>query len=414
MIVLSDSCSWVTSGALSRGAGLKYVNKSSFGSAGLGTGRYGGQSYTFTNAGFGQILYAHAVTPQPWLYDSRQLAVTQGRNPESIIWQWGAIATPFAPLAYVTLRNDGKLAIYAGGDGVHANSGTQLYVSQTALDLNNYHSVDLAWNFPASGQGSVALYIDDVLDTLTPGHPSVEHVTWGGQPSAFAFCWKNLASSGYEFSDLVVNDSTGSYNNSRLGPCRVQVYFPSSDGQPIGPSGWLITTSDSSLKTGASVLNEAPGFAPDGQAPDGDFAYIASATPGSTYVAELGRYSGVSLIPGLDCTALILGLMWCACVREPASTPQELLVVPNPSNGVPFSLGTPAVASAYNIVQAASEVRPDTSTVWTDGEAGNAWWGIEYAGGAPAVTQMFLEKITTTRSGVPFNCGQLGSYSYQH
>jgi hypothetical protein len=413
MMLWVDSCSWFTGNAIGdRGVGLKYQNKSTFGAAQAGAGRYSGNSYSFGNSGFGQILYVKPLNFGSQVFDSRQLAIVAGRNPESIIWQWLNTTLMSPAIAYMTLDSTGHLRLYSGGDGFNPTSGALLYVSQAVLDVDNYHSVDLAWSFPFSGAGSISLYVDDVLDTLTAGEPSVPNVTWAARPNAFAFCWANFTSTGYQFSDLVVNDNTGSYNTGRLGPCRVQAYVPVADAQPLSGSGWM-AAGTVITSTGAAAIQELPNANYNTQAPDGDYAYITTATPGSQYVAEMGQRVGAEYVPGLDCTALILGISLSACLRDPSSVNQEFVVIPNPSNGSAFTInGGTGTTAAYNVVEAITEVRPDTLQGWTDGDASNAWWGINCAGGAPALTQLILEKVTTTRA-VPFTCGQLGSYSYQ-
>ena len=115
---------------------------------------------------------------------------------------------------------------------------------------------------------------------------------------------------------------------------------------------------------------------------------------------------------GFDCYGLILGVAWNACLEEPSSLGQSLMVIPNPSNGTSFNLGPGQLATtpSYTVVQAVCEVRPDTGALWTDPVLTDSWWGIQNSAGFPRVTQLVLEKITSTRS-VPYNCGQ-GSYSY--
>lgn len=422
MIQFMDSCSWVTGGAIGgRGASLKYVPRTApLPNANITGGRYGGGGYLFNVAAGGPVVYPRVLPGfvGQWIYDSRNLLIVNGYDAESVIWRYQN-ASGSNIFAYVTLDSAGHLRIYAGGDGITPSSGTLLYVSQTVLAVNTWYSVDMAWNFPSSGNGQMSLYIgtnplvDNVLDTAVPGHPSVASVAWPvpGQPQAFAFVWTNNAGiKGLVVSDPVVNDNTGISNTGRLGPMRVGQYFPYSDAQPISAGPWMLGGPEAPA-TGAEALSELPGFSASGDAPDGDYSVVTAASPGN-YLATMGRRVGASAVQGLDCYGLILGIALSACMKEPAAIAQQFLVVPNPSNGTSSNINMSPVSTAYAVVQGISEVRPDTGAGWTDGDASNAWWGLAYVGGSPVVTQLVLEKCTSTLA-VPFNCGGGGSYSYQ-
>lgn len=408
MIRFADSCSWCTADAAGGyGASLKYSpQKAPLPNANIGVGRYGGQAYYFNTAS-SQIVYPRVISGLgSQVFDSRNILCVNGRQGETIIWRY---AQAGLTIGCATLGLDGRIRIYRGGTGADSGLGTAvlLYTSSAVLAINTWYSLDMAWSFPASGNGSMSLYINDALDTGNPGHPSVPAVVWGGQPDRFAMCWGQNVSTGILTSDIVVSDNTPGLNTGRLGPCQVALYLPIGDAIPPGWMRFTLGTATSD----AGVVNELPGHSEEGPAPDGDYSYITTGSAGKVDMYNLGYRSGATVVPGLNCYASILGLAWNACAQEPASTAQNLVVIPNPSNGMQYTLGSPVIAPAYSVGQVISETAPDTGQRWTDGYAGGAWWGIESTNGAPRVTQMMLEKITTTR-GVPYNCGNLSSYTY--
>ena len=402
MIRFPDSCSWCTINAIGvNGPGIKYNHISGSG-AGIGSGRYGGGAYTFTNS-IGQVVFQRVLDAQQYWYDSRNMLVINARLPETLIWTWLAGSTVVAGL---TLGSDGKLRIYQGGDG-NTNFGGLLYQSNAVLAINTFYSIDLAWFFPGvpGAHGSVSLYVNDVLDTAHAGNPSVPSVLWAGQPDRFNECWGNNSGSGYQFSDLVVSDGQGAANNSRLGPCQVKMYLPGTDQLA------QFTRFPAANPSDASCINEVPGHTSSGQAPDGDLSYITSTASGKRDLFTFGYYSGGTFVPGLDCYASIFGLAISVCCRDSFASPLTIQVIPNPSLGVAYTVGSPQMANQYGVVQAISEVNPATGAQWTDGDIANAWWGVVQSGGAPVITQLILEKVTTTR-GVPYGCGGIGSYQY--
>ena len=400
MIRLIDSCSW-GNGTV---APIKY--QSSGFQSNFAPGRFGGFAYAFTNAGFGQIVMGKIFSNQNAWYDSRSFQVYQHRTSESIVWRYADGATN---VASVTLDSMGNLRIYQGGDG-HSSFGVLVYVSQGVLAVGAWHSIDIAWSFPSTGTGSVSLYIDDALDAPTGHAVSAQGIAWGGVPDRFAMCWSVLGTNGYLVSDIVVNDGSGSKNNSRLGPVRVAIYTPCADRR----SQWTAHTA--ATVTGQfQCVNDLPGFTlpgdPGGACPDMDYSYIGATAINQLDLFSLGRYVGSTLTPGLDCYAAILGVALSVCVREPSGLAQSLAVWPNPSAGGSYTvLASPAVPASYAIVQAIGETNPASGGIWTDGDIANAWWGMVSGAGAPRVTQIVLEKATTLRN-VPYNCGQLGSYA---
>ena len=429
MIDFADSCSWGTSDAIK--PYFKYEDHSSFGNptVAIGANRYTGSCYQYANTGFGQLTFGRPLRRtcsayfQTWSF---QISGSQPVNTTSpsIIWRWdtGNGTPPILSLVYVPVSaHTYKLAFYTGGTGFPGDLGTLLYTSQTELTWNQWYSIDTEITISATpNNGTASMYINDVLDTspATPNQPSVRSYNWSNTPTHWWITWANLSSTGPMISDIVVSDNAADpiaildQTNTRLGPCRVKMYTPGLDDR----AQWNRFTSATAAGNW-QVLGEVPGHSFDIAAPDGDYSYIWYPGGGATDYYSLGYWPGPgtgggTFAMGFDCYGLILGVAWNACLKEPNGIGQNLTMIPNPSNGVPFSLGAGAGAttSGYTIVQAVLDVRPDTGAIWTDPVLNDSWWGIENGAGFPKVTQMVLEKITSTRS-VPFNCGQ-GSYSY--
>jgi hypothetical protein len=407
MILWADSCSSMTPEKQT----LKYRKLSGSGFNNIETGRYTGWSYYFA-ASIGQTKLERILPgPTNVLFDSRSFLVAHTYNlNETITWLY---YQGIQPIAAVTLGVDGRLRIYSGGGGIDTDLGAAVYTSQTVFAIDTWYSVDLAWDFPTSGMGgSVALYVNDVLDTIVPGQPSAINVNWPGVPDRFDLCFGLDSTYGYQIGDLVVNDNSGLWNNTRLGPCEVALYYMFSDVQ----NQWVRQGTEPG--TGNSgAINELPHATYSGQAPDEAVSYTGAAVIGLTDYFLCGYLTGENRtsppgVQGMDCYGLILGICMSACILDPVQTHQQLLVVPQPSTGTPYDVGSPiATTNGYFTSQAVTEINPATNMAWTDGDAGAAWWGIECLAGTPNLTQLVLEKVTSTRA-VPYSCGGAQSYTY--
>jgi hypothetical protein len=265
--------------------------------------------------------------------------------------------------------------------------------------------VDLDFMFSAgAGVGWADLYINDVLDTA--GGHSASGVVWGVYPSSFAWVLYEggAGPAGYFLCDLVLSDNQGTANLGRIGPCRVAMstFTASTVTQwpTIVPTGY----------TPVHAVSDTPISTPTGS-PDGLASYVATAAGNSE---EL--FSGSNNA----CYAKILGVALSACIIDPSNGNVDMIVRPTPSVGAvddtmigtiypPHTFGLPTLPS---VLQAISEVNPDTGAGWLDGEIANAWWGCKCVTGTPLLTQLVIEKVTTRRN-VPYTCGLGGSYAIQ-
>ena len=387
-IRFADSASWCTTAAIGIGAGLKY----NYTPAGYGFQITAGRNQNAYYAANLRALYGLTFDIQQHWRLSLSLFISNiGSRWESNIAAW---LTATGCITTVTASNDGRIRIYIGGDGFTTLGGL-VYTSQAALALNTYYSVDLDWYFPGSGNGWCALYINDVLDTTNPGQPSAPNITWGPQPSIFQLVANVPFTPGNGFSicDIVISDGSGSFNNTRLGPCQVKAYFPAANAF----NAW--TTVAPSSDAAWQAISESPAsVGAFGSAPDGDSSYINGGAVGKDALFSF---------PSVDCYAGILGIAWNACARDPSAQTLGLIVRPTPSNGMDVVMGTAALSPTYAVRQAITEQGPNGT--WVDGAIENAWWGVQAGVGDSYVTQLVLEKITTRRA-IPYQCGQIGSY----
>lgn len=399
-----DSCLWATTNvaAGTNGLAVKYNKLSGSGAQMNLIAGPDHQGTYFFSATVGVTAFQVVLTSQQRRLMSFSLIVINARNPESIVWSWN---TATLGVGCITLGADGKLRLYAGGNGT-TSFGSLSYVSNTILSIGTWYYIDLDLTFPLVGSGSASLYVNDVLDTNNPGHPSAPSVNWLGHvPDRFNIVWANNASTGYATCDTVMGYC--SPTDLRIGPCRVDFVRMAADNL----TQWLTTY------TGPAQPNSFSAIAEDGiatlgpsGAPDLNYAFIATAT------ALASSLFSTAAVP---CFAGILAIAINACVVDPNSGNCDLIVRPVPSNAIDVIVGGIACPSpqppgsgsteGYRIRQAITQ--DNGGDVWTDGAIENAWWGIRSIGGTPRCTQLFLEKVTTRRA-LPFTCGQLGSYCF--
>lgn len=392
MIDFLDSCSWCSTSVpfgLGNGPAVKYDTTSIFSGARQAgnVGPEGQGMYTFFDC---IVQMQRVLTAQNRRRHSWTIFVN-GYQAEANVWSWSSAT---GCVCSVTLGSDGKLRIYANGDGFQT-LGSLLYVSQVAIPPGSFRFIDIDWDFPASGNGSCSLYIDNVLDTANPGFPSVQNFGWSGVPDRFAVVGINSGAggTGYSICDILTSNGSGAKNNTRLGPSRVKLY-------PMAADAFIQwgSPNPATLPRAVNAINELP----PSTAPDGDATTIQPAILNTEDLFSLGN---------VDCYAEVLGVALSACARGTGAS-LELIARPAPSNGIDVDLGSVSLQTAYGVAQAISETNlASGSGPWLDGAIANAWWGVRATAGAPVVTQIVLEKATT-RSGAAFQCGQLGSYCF--
>lgn len=389
MIRFVDSCSWCSTSVpfgIGNGPALKYNTTSFFSGARtiLAAGPEGQNMYNFFDC---TVLMEKQLTTQNHWRESRTLFIFTNNIAEANLWSWG---TPTGIVATWTLSTDGRIRIRANGDGF-TTLGTLLYTSQTTLALHTFYFIDLDWYFPTTGPGTCSLYINGVLDTGVAGFPSVNGYGWSGVPDRFTMVGVNNSIAGYSVCDIVVSDGQGAVNNTRLGPSRVKLYNFNFNGLVQWPS--IVPSTAVAVNT----INDTPTAPP---APDGDASYITGG--GLDADAVFG-------ITSVDCYAGVLGVALSVCLRDPNNGSLDLVVRQQPSTGIDTSIASVANPNTYAVVQGIIEQFGGSTIV--DGAIGNAWWGVKLIAGTPLVTQIVLEKVTT-RSGAPYQCGQLGSYCF--
>lgn len=399
MILAVDSCQWATATCLGGGgAANKYDSTRSIGGHFLITAGRDGNPFGAYAANFSGVVAETIFSARQVWRNTCSLMIAGTGSPAETIF--ASYFSGVVCVATASVDLGGFIRIRQGGNGVDV-LGALLYKSQGHLLPNVWYSVDLDWMFSTGvGIGWADLYINDVLDTM--GGHSVNGVTWGVYPSSFAWVLYELTA-GYQMCDLVLSDNQGASNTGRLGPCRVEMSTFSttnvSQWPTIVPGGY----------TPVHAISDTPITTPSGS-PDGFASYIQTAGLNSETL-----FSGSNN----TCYAKILAVALSACIIDASNGNVDMIVRPTPSAGSldDHFIGTIFPPPAFGtgqpcILQAITEINPDTGNIWLDGDIKNAWWGVKCVTGTPLLTQLVIEKVTTRRA-VPFTCGTLGSYAIQ-
>lgn len=220
----------------------------------------------------------------------------------------------------------------------------------------------------------------------------------------FTFRW--TASAGLNLDHYVINDGQGSVNNDILPyPWRVTSYYPLSATK----QQWTAHIQTDPVK---AVYDHLLAPQPTGEYPDGDLGYITptAASQDSTYEIQAPA-----------CFGRILGIAINVCAK-PNTGAQSFQIIG--SNNSTHVFGTFAAVSRtvqipgrpelvdYITYQAISETNPETGLPWTDGDLDKWSFGVRSVDTDLNVTQIFISKVTTTKAGVSFDCGGVGSYAY--
>ena len=260
---------------------------------------------------------------------------------------------PTAQYIILGLHNSGNQQILVGVDsagsikawvGAGASSvpqlGALLCQSATAVVSSNisFH-LGVSAVISNSATGSVSLYVNNVL---VASASSV--VTSGDGVSACnqIAAWAGLSGFTFYVDDVIVNDSTGSENNSRVVEQRVDLLIPVGNGLA---NAWT--------KTGAATnWQAATSTTPN---PDDDTSYVAAATTSLvdsytvTTPANIGTPTAVQWV--------------AACRTDDGGSAQ---VTPVIGDGVTTANGTAIpVPSSYQYLLEVFDKNPITGLAWT-------------------------------------------------
>lgn len=285
-----------------------------------------------------------------------------------------------------------QLEIMVGGSGTNGSPGTLV---GTVLAPVLQVDVWVYWEFSVTQAGvnsTFQVHANDVLVLdMGPTAPDGPIDLSGlGAINATTFRWE--ASFGPEVDHYYVCDDQGTFNNTRLGPIRIQSTIMASD--------FVVGLTRNTGLSDASCINELrwpPGVFPLGS-PDGDQTYLTGLNTFDLWVPS-----------PFQCIAKILAVALNADFK--ALTTDQLAFLFK-TGTVPTTIGSksPTVNNAYQVLQQIQEdslVNP--GLVWVDGEINNNYWGLSPSDGH--ISQFVIEKILTLRN-VPFTCGTVSAQSY--
>ncbi|TAK97791.1 MAG: hypothetical protein EPO08_20725 [Rhodospirillaceae bacterium] len=395
-------------GALGGPSQLKYTFTDPFSGFRAAPGRYGG------NAGAMNIIISQPTLTKQ-LDAQPQWAATFAFQPHNAfgLSGWGngifarldASTAPGVPVLSVVIDNAGYMRFYTGGNG-GTNRGTLIATAPWLFALDVWAAVDITVDIPGR---RLECWVNDVQQLVVVG------IVWAHGPAVYPDTWAwtwwpagGNNNRGYVVDDFGLADGQGPLNNGRLGPCRAVLVLPNSDATEPQWTRHATAGGGAFLAPPTADYQCIDDANPSIGYPDGDQSYIETAMAGA--IDLFG-------VPGPNCFGRNLGLAANACLKAPGvPAPVDLICRADPTIATVTQIGgsVPAILGAkYATQQRVSEssiLRP--GQVWTDGEIGNAWWGLRCPGpGFPRVTQFFLEKLTSTRVQ-PFDCGQIGSYSF--
>lgn len=278
-----------------------------------------------------------------------------------------------------------QLEIMKGGSGTNSAPGT-LVATVTAVTLQV--DVWVYWEFSVHQNGALStfqVHANDVL-VLDMGPSGVDgplDLTDLGLINNVTFRWE--ASFGPEWDHYYICDNQGSFNNTRLGPIRIQSTIMAED--------IVVGLTRNTGASDASCINELlwpPGVFPLGS-PDGDQTYL---TGSSTF--DLWRASP------FDCIAKILAVALNADFKG-LTTDQLAFLFKVGAVQTTIGSKSPTTNNVYEVLQVIQEdslVNP--GVVWVDGEINSNYWGLSPSAGR--ISQFVIEKVLTLRS-VPYTCG---------
>lgn len=374
---------------------LKYSVSIPFLQGSIQTGRRGtGGAMLMQNTASATVTYSRAFTQQNEVFLCTDFQITDSNHigdptqAQTFIQQVFFIvgnSTGPTPLFQMRVNNDGTLSVLDGAGSVLGSTVNPIVKGQWYfLEINVIYGT--GGSFEIWLEGAKVIHGTANLTTTFPNEFTIE--------------WSSTATYSLMLDNLHCYGSAADPLTARNGPARVT-------GMPI----FAITRAGGWTSTGRPTLVEAvadrssAGYA---TVPDGDVSYDS---PG---VTEL-----MGTIQKSPCFGLVWGVAVNLCARPiggstfiDAVVQQRQAIVTIGSNAVVDTGSTLVPGNAnlfgYATYQAITTENNQGQT-WNDLQIQSANWGAQ-AGGALALTQIYLEKLTDL-TGKAFGCGQ-ASYAF--
>lgn len=145
--------------------------------------------------------------------------------------------------------------------------------------------------------------------------------------------------------NIYVCDSTGSYNNDFLGPCRCRSITPNAEGATI-------TWTPSAGSDNALMIDDTTAGAADD-----DTTYVSAVTSGDR---DLYGYTDLSVTD-----PVIFGINGIVDARVTTVSPESICQVANSNGTIAVQTAKSITSTSYSRRQDILEVDPDTSDPWT-------------------------------------------------
>lgn len=292
-------------------------------------------------------------------------------------------------LLSLRLTTTGALEIVQGGYGVNTHPthpGTLVGTVPAGITLDVWTQLEVRADASA---GKLYVWLDDTLAyTLTTS-------ALGAGIDRVTIRWEYFGTRGmiWDHVLLAVDSETGA---NKIGPTIIQSYSVAADKLK---ASWLPATGTDHY----AMLNDAKVH---GRNPPDKATYVLGAGATGTDLYTIDPTS---------CIGRILGIAWnVAAIGVGADA--ELTAIVKPPGG---TLGTKtltfdhdATREFWQVQQALFQVNPHTELTWIDAQVKQSGWGFKGKTGAIKVSLAYVEKITSLRDDLSFECSDRGSYSY--
>lgn len=371
-------------------SGLPYtINLGIFAQGGVVLPQAGnGQSWWIFNTAFGSAEYLKVLDPQSvWIVNLWFRALVAATGPQTQTW----VASTFYKIqdAVGTLFDLRQLT--TGHVLLRGSLG------ETLLDMGPFPVGDWVALQVKVSAGAWTVKVNGV--TAGTGVPGVFR-----NPDRFMHRWAGGA--GFNLDHYVICDGTGTENNDFLPyPWRVDSMY----GFATIQNAWTVRVRADALQCIYDHLN-----APSGATfyPDGELGYLKPTAGGQRALFQM-----------IDspCVGRVLGLALSVVAKPTTGTPTVQLIVKQTAVAMLAqpTLGARAVElpgrpelDDYFTYQGISETQPEGGERWTDGKINEASWGVEADSADVHVTQIFVQKVTTTDLTFSYDCGGVSNYGF--
>jgi hypothetical protein len=266
------------------------------------------------------------------------------------------------------------IALYDGGTvqcGLALNSSRQLFVFRqtpatavlgtgtTVLNTNQWYYVEWKWKITDTiASGEMEVHLDDVIEiNITSGDSKNSANAYAtGMRLGGADGVGNTGLAGTYGTDLYWFDLTGSENNARTGPVRVQTLMPTGDGNSS-----QFTGSDGNSVNNSLLVDETT--------PNGDTDYVESST-----LNHKDTYATADTVAATN-TIHVVAVNHVA--KKTDTDPREIVAVTRISGTDYEASANKVLSTGYLNHQSFFPLDPAAASVWTKSVVDAAEFGLK-------------------------------------